>query len=88
VTLTRARLYSADGDYASSLRESKRACEQAISMDQGRVHMKTRLVLAEIELSSGKVAAAHPDLHELIVDANSKGFGLIAPKARKLLESD
>jgi eukaryotic-like serine/threonine-protein kinase len=88
MSLTRARLYAADGDYVSALREAHKACEQAISMDQGSIHMKTRLVRAEIELSGGNVAVAQRDLHELVRDADLKGFGLIVQKARKLIESD
>jgi DNA-binding winged helix-turn-helix (wHTH) protein/tetratricopeptide (TPR) repeat protein len=87
MSLTRARLYAASGDYVSALREAHNACELAMKMDQGSMLMKTRLVQAELELSSGNTEAAQRDLRELVRDADAKGFGLIVQKARKLRKS-
>ena len=85
--LTRARLYAAAGQFGAALREARRACTETLKMDQGSVHMKARLVLAEIELQSGNREVGRLHLEQLVHDAEARDFGLIAQKARQALQT-
>jgi hypothetical protein len=57
-------------------------------MDEGSVHMKALLVLAEIELQSGNRTRGREQLEQLASEASAKGFGLISGKARKALHTE
>lgn len=82
-----ARLYAAAGHFGTALREARRACTETLEMDQGSLHMKARLVLAEIELQSGNRETGRLHLEQLVSDAEARDFGLIAQKARKALQT-
>jgi DNA-binding winged helix-turn-helix (wHTH) protein/tetratricopeptide (TPR) repeat protein len=84
---TRARLYASAGQFGAALREARSACSETLQMDQGTVHMKARLVLAETELQSGDHEAGHLHLEQLLSDAEARDFGLIAQKAREALQA-
>lgn len=84
-TLTQARIYAAERQFGTALRLARRACAQALSMDQGSVYLKARLVLGEIQLQSGDRTRGKQQLETVAYDASAKGFGLISDQARRAL---
>jgi eukaryotic-like serine/threonine-protein kinase len=67
---------------AARILEAARA--QANRQGFGGFELEARLHLGELELRSGKVSLSHTHLEELQNDARSKGFLLIARKAKAL----
>ena len=88
LNLIRARLYAAEGQYSKAKHEAQRACTVTQEMDEGSVHMKALLVLAEIEVQTGDRSRGRAQLEQLAREASAKGFGLISDKARKALYTE
>jgi serine/threonine protein kinase/tetratricopeptide (TPR) repeat protein len=86
VAITASRL-RADSRTPSDVREALRTLESARAEARraGRVGLRfeAELALGEIELASGRSAAARARLEQLERDARTRGFGLVAGKAAR-----
>lgn len=82
--VARARAEAASQRIASASKILKDALAKATKSGYVGYQLESRLALEEIELKSGKSAAARARLEQLQEEANEKGFGLIARKAASL----
>ena len=80
--VARARLAAA-GEHEAALRSLEEALAEATKLDLGGLELEIRLAAAEIEMDSGAIGAGVSRLAGVAHDAEQKGFGLIATKAKK-----
>ncbi|HVO60996.1 MAG TPA: serine/threonine-protein kinase [Terriglobales bacterium] len=74
------------GDTAKTLTMLGKLHAEALQTGYATYEFESRLFIGEIELNSGKVASGRSRLEVLEKDAQSKGFSLIAHKARMRLK--
>lgn len=83
VALAGARLDAAAGDHEGAERELERIAAEAGELALTHLVLEARLARGEIGLSSpGEAATARSALEALAQEADARGFGLIARKAR------
>jgi eukaryotic-like serine/threonine-protein kinase len=81
VTLSTARVLAGTGRLAEAERQLQAAIVEAQQIHILDRELESRLMLAQVELASGKAAAGRARLAAVRKDAAAKGFGLVARKA-------
>ena len=87
-TMTAARIRATSGSAADRNEAAKRlntVIGEATTAGFADVALEARLVLGEVEIGSGQAANGRARLEALEKDADGKGFGLVARKARAIL---
>jgi DNA-binding winged helix-turn-helix (wHTH) protein/tetratricopeptide (TPR) repeat protein len=81
VALVNADLRVAEHRFDDARRTIRPALQRAVAIGCVRCELEARLELGEIEIGAGNAERGRAQLHELGVEARSKGFGLIAERA-------
>lgn len=82
VLITAARIRAASGKPAEAVQSLEAILVEAARFHLGEAEFEARLALGEVEMTSGKTTAGRARLAALERDATSKGFLLVARKAR------
>lgn len=85
-TIAAARVRAAAGDSAGALRALEGIRAEAMKYGYVPYDFEARLFMGEIEMKSGKTAAAKVRLAQLEKDSRDKGYRLVAEKAAKLVK--
>ena len=87
VGIDAASVSASRGQFDEATRQLQSVLEQAQKYGYAGYDFQALLGLGEIELKSGRTSKGRMDLIQLAKDAKARGFGLIAGKARKGIES-
>src|SRR5215471_17118182 len=86
--IAEARVRGATGNVDEAVKRLQASQAEADKYGYGGNSYAIQLVLAELEMKSGKAAVGRTRMKSLAKDARAKGFGLIADKAARALGSE
>lgn len=86
--IAEARVRGATGNVDEAVKSLQASQAEADKYGYGGNSYEIQLVLAELEMKSGKAAAGRTRMKSLAKNARAKGFGLIADKAARALGSE
>ena len=86
--IAEARVRGATGNVDEAVKSLQASQAEADKYGYGGNSYEIQLVLAELEMKSGKAAAGRTRMKRLAKDARAKGFVLIADKAARALGSE